>query len=48
MKALKQEKRLLRMIYLLCLLLFTVLGFIEKPFDKFAIIMGVVLCVLIG
>lgn len=48
MKALKHEKRLLRLVYMLCLLLFTTLGFLEKPFDKFALIMGVVLCVLIG
>lgn len=48
MNVLKQEKRLLRLIYLLCLLLFTTLGFLQKPYDKFAIVMGVVLCVLIG
>ena len=48
MKALKREKRLLRLVYLLCLLHFTTLGFLEQPFDKFALIMGVVLCVLIG
>ena len=48
MKALKREKRLLRLVYLLCLLLFTALGFLQQPFDKFALIMGVVLCVLIG
>lgn len=48
MNVLKQEKKLLRLIYLLCLLLFTTLGFLQKPFDKFAIVMGVVLCVLIG
>lgn len=48
MKAKKREKRLLNLVYLLCLLLFTVLGFLQQPFDKFALIMGVVLCVLIG
>ena len=48
MKAIKREKRLLRLVYLLCLLLFTALGFLQQPFDKFALIMGVVLCVLIG
>ena len=48
MKAKKREKRLLNLVYLLCLLLFTTLGFLEQPFDKFALIMGVVLCVLIG
>ena len=48
MRALKQEKKLLRIIYLLCILLFTNLGLLQKPFDKFAILMGIVLCVLIG
>ena len=48
MKGSKQEKRLLIMIYLLCLLLFTYLGLQSKPFDTLAIVMGVVLCVLIG
>ena len=48
MKVLKREKRLLKLIYLLCLLLFTTLGFLEQPFDKFSIVMGIVLCILIG
>ena len=48
MKAKKREKRLLNLVYLLCLLLFTALGLLQQPFDKFALIMGVVLCVLIG
>lgn len=48
MKAKKREKRLLNLVYLICLLLFTALGFLQQPFDKFALIMGVVLCVLIG
>lgn len=48
MKAKKREKRLLNLVYMLCLLLFTALGFLQQPFDKFALIMGVVLCVLIG
>lgn len=48
MKVLKREKRLLRFIYLLCLLLFVTLGFLEQPYDKFSILMGVILCVLIG
>lgn len=48
MKAKKREKRLLNLVYLLCLLLFTALGFLQQSFDKFALIMGVVLCVLIG
>lgn len=48
MKVLKREKKLLRLIYLLCLLLFINLGFLEQPYDKFAIIMGAILCVLVG
>lgn len=48
MNTLKREKKMLRLIYLLCLLLFTTLGFLQKPYDKFAIVMGVVLCLLIG
>ena len=48
MKVLKREKKLLRLIYLLCLLLFANLGLLEKHYDKFALIMGIVLCVLIG
>ena len=48
MKVLKREKKLLRLIYLLCLLLFANLGLLEQPYDKFAIVMGVILCVLIG
>ena len=48
MKAKKQEKRLLKLVYLLCLLLFTALGLLTQPFDKFALLMGVVLCILIG
>ena len=48
MKGFKQEKRLLRLIYVLCLLLFVDLAFQQKPFDTLAIIMGVVLCIVIG
>ena len=44
----RQEKKLLRMIYLLCLLLFINLGFLSQPYDKFALIMGVVLSILVG
>lgn len=48
MKGFKQEKRVLRLIYLLCLLLFTNLALIGDSFDVFAIFMGVALCILIG
>lgn len=44
----KYEKRLLRLIYLLCLLLFTNLALIPKEFDYKAMGMGVVLCVIIA
>ena len=36
-KALKLEKRVLKLIYLLCLLLFTNLALLQKPFDKKAL-----------
>ena len=44
----KYEKRLLRLIYLLCLLLFTNLALIPKEFDYRAMGMGVVLCAIIA
>lgn len=47
-KALKLEKRVLKLIYLLCLLLFTNLALLQKPFDIKALIIGVVLCFIIG
>ncbi len=47
-KTLKLEKRVLKLIYLLCLLLFTNLGLLQKPFDTKALIIGVVLCIIIG
>lgn len=46
--ALKLEKRVLKLIYLLCILLFTNLALLKKPFDYKALGMGVVLCVIIG
>ena len=44
----KYEKRLLRLIYLLCLLLFTNLALLPKEFDYKAMGMGVVLCGIIA
>ncbi|WP_300382234.1 FtsW/RodA/SpoVE family cell cycle protein [Clostridium sp.] len=48
MNALKLEKRVLKLIYLLCLLLFTNLAILEKPLNTKALIMGVSLCLIIG
>ncbi|GAB6168495.1 FtsW/RodA/SpoVE family cell cycle protein [Clostridium carnis] len=48
MSTLKLEKRVLKLIYLLCMLLFTNLSLLQKPFDKKALAMGVVLCFIIG
>lgn len=48
MNSLKLEKRVLRLIYLLCLLLFTNLAMLEKPLNTKALIMGVALCLIIG
>lgn len=45
---LKLEKRVLKLIYLLCLLLFTNLGLLKEPFDKNALIIGLILCFIIG
>lgn len=47
-RTLKLEKRVLRLIYLLCLLLFTNLALLKKPFDTKALIIGVILCIIIG
>ncbi|WP_411169119.1 FtsW/RodA/SpoVE family cell cycle protein [Clostridium sp. MB05] len=46
--ALKLEKRVLKLIYLLCLLLFTNLALLKKPFDTKALIIGIILCLIIG
>lgn len=48
MKAYREEKTLMKMTYLLCIALFTNLAFIEGVIDKGAIIMGALLCILIG
>lgn len=44
----KYEKRILKLIYLLCILLFTNLALLQKPMDTKALIIGVVLCFIIG
>lgn len=48
MNTLKYEKRLLRMVYLLCIALFTFLGIQKNPVDKMAFIMAIVLIVIIS
>lgn len=48
MNALKLEKRVLKLIYLLCLLLFTNLAVLEKSINIKALIMGIALCFIIG
>lgn len=45
---LKLEKRVLKLIYLLCLLLFTNLALLNKEFDYKAIGVGIILCIIIG
>lgn len=44
----KDEKKLLKYIYLLCVVCFLNLFLIKKPFDKNALIMALVICILIG
>lgn len=44
----KDEKKLLRYTYLLCLIGFFNLAILKKPFDKGAMIMGLITCLLIG
>jgi cell division protein FtsW (lipid II flippase) len=44
----KDEKKLLRYTYLLCLVCFLNLAILKQPFDKGAIIMALVTCLLIG
>lgn len=48
MDASRDEKKLLRYTYLLCLVCFFNLAIIKQPFDKGAIVMSVVTCLLIG
>lgn len=44
----KDEKKLLIMTYILCIALFGKLAILESPIDKRALIMGGVLCLVIG
>ena len=47
MESIKEERKLLRYTYLLCIVLFLNMFFIGKDgFDKGAIIMGVIICIL--
>lgn len=48
MSSLKDERKLLRYTYLLCLVCFLNLALLKQPFDKGAMIMALVTCVLIG
>ncbi len=48
MRADKDEKKLLRYTYLLCIVCFLNLAVLKQPFDKGALIMSVVTCLLIG
>ncbi|MCT8976418.1 FtsW/RodA/SpoVE family cell cycle protein [Clostridium sp. CX1] len=48
MDASRDEKRLLRYTYLLCLICFFNLAIIKQPFDKGAMVMAVVTCLLVG
>lgn len=44
----KDEKKLLRYTYLLCIVCFANLAILKQPYDKGAIVMAVVTCILIG
>lgn len=48
MDSIKEEKRLLRVTYLFCIVSFFNLFLIKTPFDKSALIIGAVICVLMG
>lgn len=48
MDASRDEKKLLRYTYLLCLVCFFNLAIIKQPFDKGAMVMAIVTCLLIG
>ncbi|MBU3196237.1 FtsW/RodA/SpoVE family cell cycle protein [Clostridium algidicarnis] len=48
MDSIKDERKLLLLTYLLCMAMFLNLGFLKDPFDTGALIMGGVLCILIG
>ncbi|AYD39388.1 FtsW/RodA/SpoVE family cell cycle protein [Clostridium fermenticellae] len=44
----KDEKKLLKYTYLLCIVCFANLAILKQPYDKGAIVMAVVTCILIG
>lgn len=44
----KDEKKLLSITYILCIALFVKLAILESPIDKRALIMGAILCLVIG
>ena len=48
MNTIKYEKRLLRLVYLLCIGLFTNLALLKAPVDKMAFVMAAVIIVVIG
>lgn len=48
MDASRGEKKLLRYTYLLCLVCFFNLAIIKQPFDKGAMVMAIVTCLLVG
>ncbi|MGL4739761.1 MAG: FtsW/RodA/SpoVE family cell cycle protein [Sarcina sp.] len=48
MNTLKYERRLLCLVYLLCIALFTNLAFLKAPVDKMAFVMAAVIIVVIG
>ncbi len=48
MDSVKEEKKLLKVTYLFCIVSFLNLFLIKQPMDKGALIMGAVLCVLLG
>lgn len=48
MKSSRDERKLLLLTYLLCIVSFLNLAILNKEFDKSAILMGVVTCLLIG
>lgn len=48
MESIKGERKLLKYTYLLCILLFVNLSILQYPFNKKALVMGIVMCILIG
>lgn len=48
MDSIKEEKRLLRATYLFCIVCFTNLYLIKSPFDTKALILGGIICLLMG